>query len=265
MNSASNILSARIPGVASDTGSGPRLLVSVRSVNEARAAIQGGVDIIDVKEPQRGPLGMADSAVITAIAEFVKSTAPDLPVSTALGELSEFDQQVICVGAEAGLGFAKLGLGGVTEWSDWRTRWSMARQKVEYEFRFPFNWVAVAYADSESAGSPSIDEVLSEAVNAGCAGLLIDTFCKSGGGLLDFVDEDQLRAWGNLAHQSGMFIALAGRIAARDLPRLAGISTDVIAVRSAVCPAHQRDAEISGDLVAAFRQELNQMCAPALS
>ena len=265
MNSASNSPSARIPTEESAAGSRPRLLVSVRNVNEARAAILGGADIIDIKEPRRGSLGMADSAVITAIAEFVASTSPDLPVSAALGELSDIGPQVDCVRADAGLSFAKLGLRGVNEWSDWRTRWSMARQKIESDFRFPFNWVAVAYADVESARSPSIDEVLREATSAGCAGLLIDTFGKSGRGLLDFVGEDQLSAWADSAHQSGMFIALAGRLAACDLPRLAGIPTDVIAVRSAVCPAHQRDAEVSRDLVAAFLQELNQMRAPVLS
>jgi uncharacterized protein (UPF0264 family) len=62
-----------------------------------------------------------------------------------------------------------------------------------------------------------------------------------------------------------MFIALAGRLAARDLPRLERIPTDVIAVRSAVCPAQRRDAEISRDLVAALRLELTQMRAPACS
>ena len=37
-----------------------RLLVSVRNASEARAAINGGADVIDIKEPDHGPLGMAD-------------------------------------------------------------------------------------------------------------------------------------------------------------------------------------------------------------
>ena len=44
-----------------------RLLVSVRSVEEAEAALAGGADLIDVKEPTRGSLGRADDAVIAAI------------------------------------------------------------------------------------------------------------------------------------------------------------------------------------------------------
>ena len=41
--------------------SAPRdYLVSVRSPEEALAALEGGADLIDVKEPSRGPLGAAD-------------------------------------------------------------------------------------------------------------------------------------------------------------------------------------------------------------
>ena len=35
------------------------LLVSVRNVEEALAALEGGASLIDVKEPSRGPLGRA--------------------------------------------------------------------------------------------------------------------------------------------------------------------------------------------------------------
>ena len=37
----------------------PQLLVSVRSAEEARAALEGGAALIDVKEPSRGSLGSA--------------------------------------------------------------------------------------------------------------------------------------------------------------------------------------------------------------
>ncbi|MES1213307.1 MAG: (5-formylfuran-3-yl)methyl phosphate synthase, partial [Singulisphaera sp.] len=40
------------------------LLVSVRDANEARDALLGGADLIDLKEPTRGSLGRVDSAMI---------------------------------------------------------------------------------------------------------------------------------------------------------------------------------------------------------
>ncbi|GIS63269.1 MAG: hypothetical protein CM1200mP2_54940 [Planctomycetaceae bacterium] len=41
------------------SGEAVGLLVSVRSGQEARAAIEGGCAVLDVKEPAHGPLGMA--------------------------------------------------------------------------------------------------------------------------------------------------------------------------------------------------------------
>ena len=63
----------------------PGLLVSVRSADEARAALAGGADVIDIKEPGRGPLGRADEATWRAVRAEV---AGRVPVSAALGELA---------------------------------------------------------------------------------------------------------------------------------------------------------------------------------
>ncbi|MEX0712176.1 MAG: (5-formylfuran-3-yl)methyl phosphate synthase, partial [Pirellulales bacterium] len=44
-----------------------KLLVSVRSLAEARLALAAGVDLIDLKEPARGSLGALDPAVARQI------------------------------------------------------------------------------------------------------------------------------------------------------------------------------------------------------
>ena len=46
-----------------------RLLVSVRSAAEVAAALAGGADIIDAKEPSRGGLGAVDPEDLEAIAD----------------------------------------------------------------------------------------------------------------------------------------------------------------------------------------------------
>ncbi len=55
---------------------------------EARAAMAGGADVIDVKEPTAGALGRATSSVMQDIAGVV-ATSPATPCSVALGELLE--------------------------------------------------------------------------------------------------------------------------------------------------------------------------------
>ena len=48
-----------------------RLLVSVTDAAEARLAVAGGVDIVDVKNPAEGSLGAPSPAVIAAVREVV--------------------------------------------------------------------------------------------------------------------------------------------------------------------------------------------------
>ena len=62
----------------------PGLLVSVRSAAEAMEALAGGADMIDVKEPKRGSLGVAD---MSTIAEVVRTVGKRAMVTAALAVL----------------------------------------------------------------------------------------------------------------------------------------------------------------------------------
>src|SRR5947209_20487137 len=57
----------------------PRLLVSVRNVAEAEAALAGGCDVLDLKEPGRGAMGMADISTIEAVLERTRTLDCALP------------------------------------------------------------------------------------------------------------------------------------------------------------------------------------------
>src|SRR5262245_44632800 len=85
----------------------PGLLVSVRSAEEAEAALAGSADLIDVKEPSRGSLGRADEATIAAV---MRAVGGRRPVSAALGELR--DDPSPC--SIPGLTYVKWGLAGGT-------------------------------------------------------------------------------------------------------------------------------------------------------
>src|SRR5947209_7857771 len=89
-----------------------RLLVSVRSAEEARAALEGGAAVIDVKEPDRGPLGRADPSIWAEVRAAVPMATP---VSVALGELYEWvgddaPGDLSPLDASAGFTYRKLGL-----------------------------------------------------------------------------------------------------------------------------------------------------------
>ena len=91
------------------------LLISVRSADEARIALAGGADVIDVKEPSRGALGAATPFVWDEVREVVAGCRP---VSVALGELLD-DEIDELAAATAGCEFAKIGLAGCQGITGW--------------------------------------------------------------------------------------------------------------------------------------------------
>lgn len=239
----------------------PRLLVSVRDVDEAQAALSGGADIVDIKEPERGALGMADPAVINDI---VASIDGRVPVSAALGELREWTTGLGFPLRSDGLStalprlsFIKLGLAGCGSQRDWFERWIDLREWIDAATRSALPWVAVAYADARSADAPAIIDVIDAAVATGCRGVLIDTFDKQSGSLLDCCARGDLLQFANAVQSQGLFIAFAGRLSAAQLDRPGLHDADVIGVRSAACAHGDRQQRVSSRQVADLRSRLN--------
>ena len=152
-----------------------RLLVSVRSLAECQTALDAGVDVLDVKEPDRGSLGRPAAAVLQQIADRVDG---QLPVSAALGELIDCDA-VSLSDLPASLTYAKLGLSGCAGVSDWPDRWARAWQALPQRTQR----VAVAYADWDQARAPQWREIIEQARRLDCRVLLVDTFDKTRGSL----------------------------------------------------------------------------------
>jgi len=203
------------------------LLVSVRSAGEAQIALAGGADLIDVKEPRRGSLGAAEPSVW---AEVLVAIGGKVPISAALGELLvDFHREI---GRHAqGLQFAKVGLAGCADVGDWAARWTRAM----CSFPRGVQPVAVAYADRRAARSPAADEILPIAARIHAPYLLVDTFDKAGGPLLDHLSIDDLTALSDRAAGHEMRLVLAGSLDEASLRRLAPLAPAYFAVRGAAC------------------------------
>lgn len=205
-----------------------RLLVSVRDGNEAEAALAAGADILDVKEPRLGALGRPTPAVVNEVLRAVRGRAE---VSVALGELRDWSEIDTPFDLPPGVHFAKIGLAGCIGQCDW------PRQLGRLWQQFPVHVapVAVAYADSAAAGSPSAEAVIHSAWTAGCRWLLIDTHVKDGLGLLDHWPISRLADVVSKAQRAGMSVALAGSLTLPAVRRVLSLGPQLIAVRGAVC------------------------------
>ena len=226
-----------------------RLLVSVRNASEAAAALDGGADIVDAKEPLNGPLGSVSPAALASIASAVGGAAP---VSAALGDIGRDD---IVGGAHAatsiGAAFVKVGFAGMSGRLDIATEMLASAAASG-----PAALVLVVYADYERAGAPSPEEIIALADRAKAGGVLIDTCDKQGPGLTSLMTAESLRTFVTRAGSGGRTVAIAGSLSMDDLNRVRDAGADIAGVRGAACDGG-RSGVVTAARVRALRRALS--------
>lgn len=228
-----------------------RLLVSVVSASEARSALAGGADIVDVKDPSQGPLGAPSPRVLS---EVVAEVAGAAPVSVALGDMPSLPHTAALAArgaALSGASYVKVGLRGASTVDD-----AVALMRAVAESVAPATAViAAAYADAGALAPPALaPRWLPEVVDrSGIAGALVDTFVKDGRGLYSWLSEPELVELIARTRRAGGSFAIAGQLALGDLRR---VEADIVGVRSAVCRGGDRAGELDIELVAAAVAEL---------
>ncbi len=244
------------PVAAGDT---PWLLVSVRDVKEAEAALAGGCDILDLKDPKNGPLGMVSPAIIGKVVTAVRKKSTTMPISVAVGELSDWDDLKSIPKLPLGVTYVKMGTAKVGKDPNWPARWKDVRKQFETNAKSKFFWVAVAYADWRAAGAPSptaiVDAVLEESLTktGGCVGVLFDTWAKQGRSLWEWISRADLKRHADALHQGGRVVALAGGLDCDKLVGLGSLEPDIVGIRSAACKDGTRNGVVAKEAVSAFR------------
>jgi (5-formylfuran-3-yl)methyl phosphate synthase len=231
---------------------GLRLLVSVRDVGEARIAVECGADIIDAKDPTRGPLGPVSGHQLRAI---VAAVGSHRPVSAAIGDLEGWKALDACEAAAAGVTFVKVGCDrgqsahGMVEQIG-RVSESVQRHSAAGH---PCRVVLAAYADGP-AGWASPEAVVDLAIQSGATGVLLDTLHKGGPRLFDVMRPDDVARWVAAGHAAGLMVALAGSLRLEDIAAARATGADVVGVRGAACEGG-RDGRLSAMRVKALVAE----------
>ena len=213
------------------------LLVSVRSADEVEAALSGGADLIDVKEPTKGPLGMAEAEVV---AEVVTKVKKRVPVSAALGEWSPEAITVAHWHLELKLDYVKWGLAGYTPTPGWGEDILDTRRELPAGMEM----VAVGYADWERAKSVPPAEIVKFAKRFRFKAFLLDTWNKDGKTLLDFLKPAEIAELLESVGRVGMKSAIGGSLRPEQVKQLKGVEPDWYAVRASACAGGKRDGAI---------------------
>jgi uncharacterized protein (UPF0264 family) len=242
-----------------ETGPPMRLLVSVTNAAEASDAIVGGADIIDAKDVLAGPLGAVTTTIFREIHATVSGSRP---VSAALGDATDEASVERDAGAfsTAGAAWVKVGFASIVS----PTRIAALIRAAVSGAGTPAgksssgDVVAVAYADADRVASLSPEILLAIAAREGAKALLVDTADKNGPGLCALIPPAALATLVTRAHQTGLLVALAGKLKADDLPVMRDIGADIAGVRGAACD-NGRTGRISADRVRILRA----LCAPS--
>jgi (5-formylfuran-3-yl)methyl phosphate synthase len=225
-----------------------RLLISVASATDAAAALAGGADLIDAKDVHAGALGRVAPAVLREIRAVVAGARP---VTAALGDADDEAtiERAARAFAAAGATLVKIGFAGISSRGRAAALTAAAVSGAKAEGT---GVVAVAYGDAVRASSLAAATLVDVAARTGAEGLLIDTWDKKGAGLRGLIAPADLEALVADAHRAGLFVALAGKLTADDLPFVREVGADIAGVRGAACDGG-RTGRITADRVRALR------------
>ena len=226
-----------------------RLLVSAATAADAAAALDGGADLIDAKDPAAGALGAVAPHTFASI---VAAVAGARPVTAALGDAAslasvEADARMF---AALGATLVKIGLSTAPTVADAH---AIAASAVRGAGGTAVV-VLVAYADMPHAAVSPIT-LLDVASASGAAGVLLDTADKRGPRLTQLATLAWLTEWTAQAHRRSLSVALAGRLRAEDLPIVRRCGADVAGVRGAACEGGR-----NGYVVAEAVRGLRSVC-----
>jgi (5-formylfuran-3-yl)methyl phosphate synthase len=235
--------------------SAPLLLVSVRNAEEAIAALEGGADIIDIKEPLRGPLGFADRETMC---EVVDAVGGKRRLSAAMGELAEIED-FNKLTAVNGITWVKFGLAKFQLAKDLWRQWVHLQTQMDERREL----VAVAYADCAAARSLPPSQ-LARALHTRYSIFLLDTYTKDGSTVFDHASEEELAALTRDVRAASASFALAGSLQVNCMKRIGKLAPDIVGIRGAACD-DGRKGRVRAEKVAEFRAALhaaaNASCA----
>jgi len=220
-----------------------RLLASVRSAEEAREAIAGGADIVDLKEPAAGALGRLAEGTI---AEILRTVAGARPTSATIGDMPLAPAPVLAAVrrmAASGVGIVKLGIFAGDAVATIAALAAAAREGIRL--------VAVLFADR----APEF-EIVGRCAEAGFHGVMLDTADKRGGPLTRHLSDEALGRFITEGRRHDLLTGLAGSLTAAEIPRLAALSPDYLGFRSALTSGG-RSAPLSRAAVAGLRALLD--------
>lgn len=237
-----------------------KLLVSVVNQKEAEESIEGGADIIDVKNPKEGSLGANYPRVIRQVKKI--TAQKKLELSATIGDMPNLPgtASLAALGAAvSGADYVKVGLFGAKTSEDATTLMTEVVRAVK-EYNPQMKTIACGYADYKNFGCVNPLELPHVAYKAKADGVLVDIKIKNKtSNLFTFLGDKELEKLVKQAQNYGLLAALAGSLDVQDVSRVYDLGADIIGVRGAVCAKKDRvSGRLEKEKVAEFVKEIRK-------
>ena len=184
------------------------LMVSVQNVAEALEALQGGADIVDVKNLQEALVGSAHPGIVKEVREAVPS---ERHASVTLGVVPNQVGTVAMAVYTAGvLNATSVKVGFM------KTEYNLAVETLlalkEALSGTETKLIGSLFADNSLYDGLDPHLMIDLAKAGECDGFLIDTLTKDGRNLFDFMTESELREMVFAGKELGISTALSGHL-----------------------------------------------------
>ena len=229
------------------------LMVSVQNMKEAKQALKGDADIIDVKNLQEALVGSAHPCLVKEVRDFVPE---ERHTSVTLGVVPNQVGTVAMAVYSAGLLNATSVKVGFMK-TEYETAVEILLASKEALFGTDTKLIGSLFADNGLYDGLDPNKMVDLAKDGECDGFLIDTLTKDGRNLFDFMSEEILTDIVYQGKSMGISTALSGHLRLDNLDELARINPDIVGVRGAVCSKGERDNSVYWEAVSKFRKELN--------
>lgn len=207
-------------------------------------ALAAGVDWIDLKNPNAGPLGRPEAELASDFAQDMENH-PDRRWSIAGGELAEWDSNADRYFCQilGNHGFIKWALAGCGSDDSWLERLSVARNLLAH----PWQAILVHYADWHDCDAPEWESVLVAASTLHMRYVLMDTAIKNGKGLFQHLSPEALKKRVSHARSAGIEVAIAGGLHLDQIHLGAELGAAWVGVRGAICANADRTSDFCAE------------------
>lgn len=235
-----------------------KILISPVSLEEAAAIVEGGADIIDIKNIREGSLGAQFPWLVREVSDFVhargliaSATLGDLPYKPGTAALAAYG--AACCGVD----YVKCGLHGAKNYGEAFNMMKAVAKAIRCVSN-AITVVAAGYADYRRFGGLRLSDLVCAAADTKCNVVMIDTAIKDGKTLFDVLSFEEICDFVSLGHAAGMEVALAGSVKFEHAELVATSGADIVGVRGAVCEGKDRSTSISARKTREFCEHIRK-------